>query len=534
MYKKQRLKIITKVSIQTVVKDFNNGYGLAQSTVVCYADNNKVENFTSYRCNMLAKPARINRLRLADQSSFTSGKTAYIGNRQDSNWNIIPGMSMMMSRRDIATDGNVKWQHDLYDTDFLGLTLPFGYSYVNSTKKQILVQRINADYAAHTCKRQTILQQSIDSEVASGATFLCVQCGNVQVYSSYDFNFRSEGAPCSNTVTAPYAILTLGAYKEVKAMGFMTIYNKVNDNNPNANSTINTLSCSVTTPTSPLDIQALDIYTAYIKLFSSTQLENLTDLNLNKATIDNTVSCSLATFNTVDENSYNVLVASKLAAARSLDGLSKSQDGQYGIVQPDGSAAPCKVIPHNDPVNVSFVENSVLGRSVKNALTYAFAYTFNSKNTLQYNSMANTIISSQSSYNYGSILTTCITTIVAGLSVPIFTKYIYQDVDITKNMKFIPVILAQIIGSTSAAFFMIRDMRAANDIVTKYQISDTSDSVYNLSYYDHNMLINVVAEMSGKIHDSTFKIVLLILSMILASIIVSCKWVHDALTKEMP
>ena len=148
--------------------------------------------------------------------------------------------------------------------------------------------------------------------------------------------------------------------------------------------------------------------------------------------------------------------------------------------------------------------------------------------------MANTIISSQSSYNYGSILTTCITTIVAGLSVPIFTKYIYQDVDITKNMKFIPVILAQIIGSTSAAFFMIRDMRAANDIVTKYQISDTSDSVYNLSYYDHNMLINVVAEMSGKIHDSTFKIVLLILSMILASIIVSCKWVHDALTKEMP
>lgn len=528
LYKKQRLKITTRASVQTIVTDYMGGYGLAQGTVVCYADNNNATN-NPYRCNMLAKPAQIVALTHANNISFTSGNTAYLGDSLNGKSYAVPGVSMFMSRRDLATDVNMAWQSDSYSVEQYNTSLPIGYTYAQKSSNGIFVHRADAEYVKAECEQQVLLQQSIASEITGGATFACVQWGNIQVYSFEAFAFEVSEMPCSTEVTVPYALFTISAFNKVSAQGYMTIYNGAKNSNPQTlGNVINTVSCFVTASNEEADQQALDVYMTYRNLFDPMQLKNLSGFNPYFTTTarNSNVSCSFAVANGINGGGSNVFAASEIAASRSLSSLLNLQKGPYGIVQPSNGTRPCRAVPRNNPGDGVGVQDSDFGKTVNNTVLFALSYTFNSKNILQYDTMAESILSVQSNYNYGSILTTCVATIIAGLSIPIFTYVVYVDTAATRRVAFTLIVLIELLGSNSAAIFMIKDLHAVNNIMANYEASDTSSSVYSFSYYNQNILVNVAAEMSGKVHDSIFKLVLLGLSMLIATTAIVIKWLR--------
>lgn len=516
-YKGQTLEVTTRVSVQTVVKDIEDGYGLAQGTVICY----KYNVTSSYRCNLLAKPAHLLHLESVDPD-----RAAYIGYSTNEISFPIPGMLMLMSRRDLANDVGLSWHSDTYDKSEYDLALPRGYA--DNGPSSIVVQTVNADYVGPNCKRRAILQQSIASELTGGAIFQCVRLGNMQVYTIDGFAYalrHPADKPCSEKLIYPYAVLTLGAYNKVGVpQGFMTIYNKTGNNNHGApnNTIINTLSCRVTSQNVPPDQQVLDVAYAYYGWFSMlpSRPPNYTTVVKIEGSERSSVDCSAAEHNNLDSNA-NVLVAGEATSALTLEILGGLKTRPYGIVQPNGQATPCKIIPDKGQDGFK-VDDSNFGLAVNNSIVYAFEYTFNSQNKLQYEAMANRFSTMQDSYSYGSTLTTCVTTVVAGMGVPLFHRFRY--IPVIEKMVFALVLAILIIGSNLAAIFVIRDMHNANQHVETYQISDTSEDVYTLSYYDHNMLVDVTVKMSGAVHNYSFKLALLILSMLLAITFILCRW----------
>ena len=539
-FKGQQLSITTRVSVQTVVTDFNDGFGLAQSTVVCYADEDDAVN-NPYRCNILAKPAQLAAVTPSDQASlsFTAGQVAYAGESLTNPvWNPVPGLSAGLSRRDLATDPNIHWFSDDYSVGQYNLTLPKGFVDV-STPSNFTIRRAGAEYVNNTCERQAILQQSIASEVAGGATFACVMWGPIQVYSFGAFAFEVSNTPCSAQVTVPYAVFTLSAFNAIAPQGYMTIYTGVNDSNPDPTfAVLNTLSCIVTATTGEaLDQQTLDLYAAYLqfdpeKLSSASYLES--DPILSSGGVYNTqfrgtnVSCGLTGSN-ANSGGANVLVASELSAARSITSLAGLSAGSYGIVRADPEAQPCKVVPHDNPppsggLTVVGIQDSEFGQILNSSVVFAFAYTFNAQNTLQYNNMADQINALQSAYTFSSVLTTCIATIVAGAGVPIFSKIGAVGSIVAERSIFLALIIAEIAGSISAAVLRILDMSNFNQGGSVYQVSDTGEGVYNESYYNQNLLINVMATMEARISTFIVKIALLVLSILIATAIILYRW----------
>ena len=544
MFKGQQLSITTRVSLQTVVMDTNNGLGVAQNTVVCYVDDDDLSNV--YRCNILAKPAQIAAVTAADQRnlSFPGGEVAYAGySLINPTWGPVPGLSAGLSRRDLATDDNIKWFSDLYTVGQYNLSLPQGYTDVGSGAN-FTIRRAGAEYINTTCSRQVVLQPSIASEVAGGATFACVMWGPIQVYSFDEFAFEvtNNMDPCTGPLTAPYAVLTQGAPNAIEANAYMTIYNGVADANPaHSFDVINTLTCFTTSTTGEaVEQQALDVYEAFMAAFNPAQIANASflgsDATLNTQQYFTTQfrgtnsSCGFAAGNFDPSSGFaTVLAASELTAARSMSSLAGMATGPYGIVRADPQGKPCKVVPHENPpvqngLNTVGVQDSDFGASVNNSVVFAFAYTFNSANTLQYNNMADQINALQSAYTFSSVLTTCIATIVAGAGVPIFSKVGMTDSKLVERGTFLVLIVVEIAGSISAAVLRMVDMSNFNQGGYVYQVSDTSQDIYSYAYLNQNLLVNVMATMEARISTYIIKIILLAGSSFLATVVILYRW----------
>lgn len=535
-YKGQLLHITTRIAGHVVTSDVNGGDGAAIGNVVCYADDNNTTR--GYRCNILAKPAEVVLLTKSDSQKrgLVGGGAMYLGNIDSSPRAQLPGLMMLMSRRDLAADSSLNWTTDTYNAGEYGLDLPPGYEYTNE-RPQLAITRADAWHINRVCSEQVVLQQSVVSEALGGATVICRQWGSLQVYTNFGFPyyFDENSAECSETnVTVPFAVITISGRGKVNTAEIaMTIFDGSDESLLSApNSIYKTITCRFDDHRAGCDkVRVVRTILSNVPPPDETPFQHLKQTDL-EWEFDG-MKCVWGQGNIVSDpynQILNLLTMSEDTANFQMIYARELTSRTQGVVRTlrDPELAPCKVVPYIDaPPDVTGTRDIYLGGLVSFSVAYSFSYTFNTENKQQFDSMANDLIAQQSSADWGIVLTTCLATVVASLAAPAEVPG-----DRAHSWKFgyrVAIAMFGIViegaAGSSAAMLGIINLYVAKGTSLAWHNSDSGGTeTYNLSELRARTMVTLSAQMTSRVPRYDLKLRLLIMAVTLGLIILITRW----------
>ena len=529
-YRQQPVIISLRAAAFLSTTGQDGNLGLAAPPIVCY----KWASGTTPRihsCNILAQHAQ---LQYIDNNTLsTNNYTAFADLTGTLNVPREPIVNTYMSltRQQLSLGaGSISMTSVGYKPAQLGLRDTVRSNGLN-VRASVQIDEVADITGINDCNNSVVFLMDITGQSTGGVSFGCRTYKGMQIYASGAFFFAAnmQNLPgCAPQVMRPYAVASIGAREDIQTIGYLTVSQ---DTTTETSLTNNTITCVATASGNTPDQQLLDIYGAQAYLLNISTLTHIATINATYSTVSRgtSIECGRAFTNTIGGSvSNNAVVTTVNTAGFSIDALSDVFTVGGGWASANSTGKICKLVPTlNSPGTVGGNESDA-GIVVHNAVLALEQYITSPSLTPQLQTMGNALNAAQQVHSYGALATTCIATLVAAISAPVFKIGRFANTDgwrdITRWTGALAVLVLELMGCNIAAILRMSDLASVHGRTIVYSTETSDPYTYTAAYYNYFLVNSVDLIMVGRVSGADFKQAVLAFTILVATVTLIWRW----------